>query len=300
MLAISKRLGLDEAIIERAAKHIGEESTKLEDVLVSLEENRQQSEGQKSKAQAMIRDAKIMMDKAKAAVRDADIKTKKQLEEAKVEALRILETTKEESQRVLRELREIKANASIKEAADAINRTKDALREQGEKISKTGNAEKKINTKPPKNLKEGETVKILSLDNEATVLNTPDSAGNLLVQAGIMKIKVHVSDLVRIKEDSTYKEKTSKTIFSGGKTKEAKTEIDLRGMMVDEAIMAVDKFIDDSVMASLKTITIIHGKGTGALRAGITDYLRKHRCVEGYRAGKYGEGEHGVTVVTLK
>jgi len=299
--AISKRLGLDEAIIERAAKHIGEESTKLEDVLASLEENRQQSERQKSKAQAMIRDAKIMMDKAKAAVRDADIKTKKQLEEARVEALRILETTKEESQRVLRELREIKANASVKEAADAINRTKDALREQGEKISKTGNAEKKINTKPPKNLKEGETVKILSLDNEATVLNTPDASGNLLVQAGIMKIKVHVSDLVRIKEESTYKEqKKAKTIFSGGKTKEAKTEIDLRGMMVDEAIMAVDKFIDDSVMASLKTITIIHGKGTGALRAGITDYRRKHSCVQDYRAGKNGEGEHGVTVVTLK
>lgn len=299
--AISKRLGLDEAIIERATEHISEEGAKLEDVLVSLEENRQHSERRKSKAEALMRDAKMMMDKAKKAVRDADVKTKKQLEEARLEALRILETTKEESQRVLKELREIKENASVKDAVSAANRAREALKEQSEKVSKTGATEKKINRKPPKNLKEGETVKILSLDNEATVLSTPDSSGNLSVQAGIMKIRVHISDLVRIKDESTFKEqKASKTVFAGGKTKDAKTEIDLRGMMVDEAIMAVDKFIDDSVMASLKTVTIIHGKGTGALRAGITEYLRKHRCVEGYRAGKYGEGETGVTVVTLK
>lgn len=299
--AISKRLGLDESVIERATRHIGEENVKFEDVLVSLEENRQRTEQKKSKAEALMRDAKIMMDKAKKMSRDADVKTKKQLEEARVEALRILESTKEESQRVLRELREIKETASVKEAVEAANRAKEALKEQSDKVSKMGGAEKKINRKPPKNLKMGETVKILSLDNEAVVLTAPDSSGSLMVQAGIMKIKVHISDLIRVKEENAFNEKkTAKIVFSGGKTKDAKTEIDLRGMMVDEAVMAVDKFIDDSVMASLKTITIIHGKGTGALRAGITEYLRKHRCVESYRAGKYGEGETGVTVVTLK
>ena len=150
-------------------------------------------------------------------------------------------------------------------------------------------------------MKLGETVKVLSLDNEASVLTLPDSNGNLQVQAGIMKIKVNITDLVRVKQEDNIKEQVkARVAFSGGKTKDAKTEIDLRGMMVDEAIMEVDKFIDDSVMASLKTITIIHGKGTGALRAGIVEYLRRHRSVESYRAGKYGEGEQGVTVVTLK
>lgn len=299
--AISKRLGLDDSIIERANRHITEDNAKLEDVLVRLEENRQRSEHQKSKADALMRDARAMMDKAKKAQRDADIKTKKQIEEAKIEALRIIESTKEESQKVLKELREIKNLPSVKEAQDAINKSRDSLKEQSDKVSGSGKAEKKVNRRVPKNLKEGETVKILSLDNEATVLSAPDSAGNLMVQAGIMKIKVNVKDLVRVKQENEFKEPTkSKMTYAGGKTKDAKTEIDLRGMMSDEAIMVVDKFIDDSLMASLKTITIIHGKGTGALRSAVTDYLRHHRSVESYRAGKYGEGEHGVTVVTLK
>jgi len=299
--AISKRLGLDDSIIERANAHITEDNVKMEDVLVSLEENRQRSEHQKSKAEAMMRDAKIMMDKAKKIQREADVKSKKRLEEARIEALRILETTKEESQKVLKELREIKNIQGVKEASEAAQRAKDALKAQADKVGKTTDSEKKINRKPPKNLKLGETVKVISLDNEASVLTLPDSNGNLQVQAGIMKIKVNITDLVRVKQEDNFKEQVkARVAFSGGKTKDAKTEIDLRGMMVDEAIMEVDKFIDDSVMASLKTITIIHGKGTGALRAGIVEYLRRHRSVESYRAGKYGEGEQGVTVVTLK
>ncbi len=299
--AISKRLGLDASIIEAANNHIADDNVKLEDVLTKLEKNRQRSEYQKSKADAMMRDARSMLDKAKKAQKEADIKTKKQLEEARIEALRILETAKEESQKIIKELREIKNIESVKEAIDAQNRAKDALKEQTDKVAAIGETDKKINRKPPKNLKLGETVKILSLDKEASVLTIPDSSGNLSVQAGIMKIKVNLKDLVRIKQENEYKEQKKTNMYAGmSKTKDVSTEIDLRGMLADEAVMAVDKFIDDSLLASLKTITIIHGKGTGALRSAVTEYLRHHRSVEGFRAGKYGEGEHGVTVVTLK
>lgn len=299
--AISKKLGIDDSIIEAATKHLAEDNVKLEDVLVKLEENRTRSEYQKSKADAMMRDARSMLDKAKKAEREADIKTKKQLDEARIEALRILETAKEESQKIIKELKEIKNIESVKEAIDAQNRAKDALKEQTDKIAAKGDAEKKINRKPPKNLKLGETVKILSLDKEASVLTIPDSNGNLMVLAGIMKMKVNTKDLIRIKQENEYKEqKKTSTYLSTSKTKDVKTEIDLRGMLSDEAILQVDKFIDDSLLASLKTVTIIHGKGTGALRSAITEYLRHHKSVESYRAGKYGEGEHGVTVVTLK
>lgn len=298
--AISKRLGLDDGIIKRASELLHDDSVKLEDILSKLEENRQRSEFLKSKAEAMERDASKMKRNVSRERENLDAKQKKILEEARVEALRIIDSAKEESQKVLKELRQIRSSDSFSQAQQAAQKARDTLREQEDKISKSVAAGQKRSMKPPENLRPGDDVIILSLNQEAHVLTLPDSAGNLQVQAGIMKVKVNIKDLARTKKGKEPVLKVKATGVVTGKTADAKTEIDVRGMLVDEAVMVVDKFIDNSVMASLGTVTIIHGKGTGALKAGIGEYLKRHRSVESFRPGKYGEGEHGVTVITLK
>ena len=157
--------------------------------------------------------------------------------------------------------------------------------------------------KPPKNLKEGDTVRILDMDQLATVIKKPDDKGNVRVQAGILKMNVHISNLEAV-VDTSAKEVSDRYIKSTGtytsKTKNVSTEVDVRGQTLDEAIMNVEKFIDDCYLAGISPVTIIHGKGTGVLRAGIGKMLKKHKYVKSQRMGNYGEGEAGVTVVEMK
>ena len=150
---------------------------------------------------------------------------------------------------------------------------------------------------PPKDLKPGETVELLALGTKGTIINPPDGKGEALVQAGIMKLKVHVSQMRRAPEEKK-KPKPASTVQLAGRP--ASMECDVRGMTLSEAITAVDLFLDGCVMQSLKSVQIIHGKGTGTLRSGIQQHLKKHPSVAEFRLGKYGEGEDGVTVVTLK
>ena len=219
------------------------------------------------------------------------------MEEARGEALRILESAKEEAQRVTKEIRSIRDNAALKEALQKAEEEKAALRMRQEQLAGKKTAAPKRTGKPPKNLKPGDTVRIVSLDQEATVLSAPDSSGNVQVQAGIMKIKASLSDLQL--EKATPQKQTSVVTRSSSASVHAKTEIDLRGMTLDEALIEVDRFIDQGLLANLQMLTIIHGKGTGVLRKGITDFLRQHRMVKSFRAGGLGEGDTGVTIVTL-
>jgi len=154
--------------------------------------------------------------------------------------------------------------------------------------------------RPPKNLKIGETVEVLSLNQVGTVSTLPNEKGYLTVQIGIMKVNVHISALRRVaSQDSDKSTIKAKTII-GSKSKSIKNEIDLRGKNIEEAILDIDKYLDDSYIANLKEVYLIHGKGTGALRDGIKSYLRGHKHVKSYRPGKYGEGGDGVTVVEIK
>lgn len=138
------------------------------------------------------------------------------------------------------------------------------------------------------------------MNQKGSVLSLPDDNGNVNVQIGIMKVNVHISTLRRSESaESDKSEIRTKTII-GSKSKTIKNEIDLRGKNIEEAIIEIDKYLDDSYIASLKEVYIIHGKGTGALRQGIKSYLRGHKHVKSFRAGKYGEGGDGVTVVEIK
>ena len=142
-------------------------------------------------------------------------------------------------------------------------------------------------------------MRLISLDQTATVLSPPDASGTVQLQAGIMKIKAKLSDL-QFEQHAEKPKKQASVVSRSGGSSHLKTEIDLRGQTLDEALLEVDRFIDRALLANLQTITIIHGKGTGVLRRGICYYLKTHPMVKSYRAGTLGEGDTGVTVVTFK
>ncbi|MBR5157237.1 MAG: endonuclease MutS2 [Clostridia bacterium] len=299
--AISKRLGIDVSIIQRAKELVSDESLKLEDVISGLESSRQRAEREKERAESMARAAQSMRDKAGREAEEMEQKRAKLLQEARTEAMRIIESAKEESQKIIREIRAIRDSAPIKDAMQQAEQARAALREQSEKLQDRNGGVKNQNRKPLKNVKPGDLVIIVSLDQQATVLSMPDKSGKVQVQAGIMKMKIPLTDLAADKEQTKEQNKTISTHrVASGKVKTAKTEIDVRGMMLEEALLVVDKYLDEAIMSSLHTVTIIHGKGTGVLRSGIGEYLKRHPLVSEYRAGRYGEGEMGVTVVTFK
>ncbi len=296
--AISRRLGMEEEILERAGALLNDENVQMEDVLARLEKNRQQAAKQRRQAETMRRDARDIKESLQKEQKELDISRAKIIEEARGEALRILEEAKEASQKMMKELRAIRDNAALKEALQQAEAARTELREQQEKTAGNKSQTPKRSGQPPKNLKVGDMVRIISLDQEATVLTAPDKSGNLQVQAGIMKIRTNISDLMREKE--TVKKQSSVITRSVSSSANAKTEVDVRGMSLDEALLEVDRFIDQGLLANLQTLTVIHGKGTGVLRKGITDYLRAHKMVKSFRAGGLGEGDTGVTVITLK
>ena len=300
--AISKRLGLSETVIENAKKRIADENIKLEDVIAGLEESRKRAEQDRLLAENASRDARIFKENMRREMDKLEEKKAKLMQQARSDALAIVESAKKQSQEALRELRELKSSAAYREAMAKAEKAKDALRRESEKITQGANKDKP-KVKTLKKVKLGQTVHIVSLDTDASVLTMPDKKGALFVQAGIMKIKTNLNDLTAGREQAIGNKTQGKTIsanFKASKQASASMEKDVRGLTLDEAILEVDKFLDDCYLSSLHEVTIIHGKGTGVLRAGIGDFLRRHPCVESYRAGRYGEGEMGVTVVTLK
>jgi DNA mismatch repair protein MutS2 len=151
---------------------------------------------------------------------------------------------------------------------------------------------------PPEDLKPGDTVQVVHLNTKGTVLDKPNARGEVTVQAGALRLKAQVSQLRRLKEDRPAATRTRTDVDITARA--VRRELDLRGMALDEALPEVDKFLDDAVLAALGEVSIIHGKGTGALRTGVQSHLKRHPHVDTYRLGKYGEGESGVTVVTLR
>lgn len=300
--AISKRLGLSETVIENAKKRITDDNIKLEDVIAGLEESRKRAEEDRHLAENASRDARIFKENMRRELDRLEEKKAKLMQQARADAMAIVESAKKQSQEALREFRELKNTTAYREAMEKAEKAKDALRRESEKITQ-GAGKDRPRVKTLKKVKLGETVHIVSLDTDASVLTLPDKKGALFVQAGIMKIKTNLSDLTSGKEQVQDKKMQGKTIsatFKASKQAGASMEKDVRGLTLDEAILEVDKFLDDCYLSSLHEVTIIHGKGTGVLRAGIGEFLRRHPCVDSYRAGRYGEGETGVTVVTLK
>ena len=216
---------------------------------------------------------------------------------AKEEAKRIVAETKREMEKLIVEIRSIKD--IDRSAADrAIQNARDTLRAKENAVNEKEAIAKEDNSNPPKTVRSGDTVNIVTLDQKATVLSAPDAKGDVVVQAGVMKLTVKLNDLRLIEEKKPLAASGGKVGLGAGK--QVGLELDVRGMLVDEANIVVDRYLDDAYNAGLTEVNIIHGKGTGALRSGIQAFLKRHPLVKGYRMGSYGEGDAGVTVVTLK
>ena len=303
--AISRRLGLQPAIIERAKEQISAENVRFEDVLDRLERERHQLQKQREDADRLRRTAQSEKDKAANLKDRAEDETDAILEKAREQAARILREARLVSENVFAQLDDMKKQAQTNAADQNLAAARAALRSTLGKAEKNANKREKKQVEPEsiRPLKAGDTVYLLNVGVQGTVLKPENKDGMVYVQAGIMKVNVPINEL-RLEEKK--KEKIKKTYrASAGNAAEirrsaAKSELDVRGMMVEEALIEVDRYISDCLMAHLDVVTIIHGKGTGALRTAIQQHLRHDRHVKSIRNGRYGEGDMGVTILELK
>lgn len=296
---ISRKLGLSEGLIDEAKKLLSTEDKRFEDVIANAEYHRQVAEKERKLAEQAAAETTKLRDEAEFLRREMEAKREASLRKAKDEARRILENARRESESVMRELKQMKKSAASgpdMQAAALRKRLEDGIDSLSEGLAqKTDRVDK-----PPKTLKVGDEVEILNLKTRGVVLSAPDAKGEVQLQAGIVKLKAHISQLRLVKEEPAKKQKSSFHAETGAMTRTVPMECDVRGMALDEAIPVVDQYLDEAVLASLTEVSIIHGKGTGVLRSGIQQHLRRHPHVKSFRLGVYGEGESGVTVVTLK
>ncbi|WIV11398.1 endonuclease MutS2 [Proteiniborus sp. MB09-C3] len=298
---ISKRLGLNDFIIDSARNLVSKENIEFEDVLASIERDRKETEQNREETKKLREEIEKLKSELLQKKEKADSRRDEIIREAKKEARKILREAKEESESIINEIRDISTEIE-KDKNKKLQEARDKIRKGLEKVEGdiTESIIVKKSNKPPKNLKPGENVTLLGLNQEGVVLNEPDEAGNAMVQVGIMKLNVHISTLARSGKDEKAKNKTAVKSIVKSKSSFVKNELDLRGKNLEEAMLDVDKYLDDVYIAGLKTVYIIHGKGTGILREGITQLLKGHKHVKTHRLGNYGEGGTGVTVVEIK
>lgn len=297
--AISRRLGLPEYIIEKAAERLSEENIKFEDVISNLEKSRQEAEKEKQLVEKYKRDAEVLKAELEAEKEKIQRTKQKLTENANKEAKKILEQAKREADAVIDEIKKARKLKSEQEMNRALNEAKTNINKNIKNRDKAQLVRPVVNNNIPKKLIAGNTVEILDIGQKGIVIAPPNADGMVNLQVGIMKITSHISNLRLIKDSSADKH-ISKQKSGGLRMTNIKTEIDLRGQMLEDAVFAAEKYIDEAFLGGLVTVTIIHGKGTGVLRKGIHDMLKVNPCVKSYRLGVYGEGETGVTIVELK
>ena len=306
--AISRRLGLPDYIIQKAADRIDAENVRFEDVLSQLDIQRQAMEKEKEKAAQLRREmesAKAEADQYRARIEE---ERRKATEKAQAEARAIIDEARDTADRVFKELNEMRRRQEkAREWVDDNDQRADLRRRLNEAEDALGGRAEELPPPPPtRDAVVGDTVELLKMGTQAEV-TAINKDGTLQLQAGILKVKAR-QDEVRVLEDATARKKQSAkdksrhaaTVKHEFRAAAAKAELDIRGQMVDDAIGEVDLFLDNALMGKLETVTIIHGKGTGALRKAVREHLKRSRYVKQFRPGAYGEGEDGVTVVTLR
>ena len=299
---ISRKLGLKNYIIDRAKEFINTDNIELEDVLQNVEKYRIKAEQERAEAEQLKKEIEEIKAEYDRKLEKLTISREKMMEKARSEAFSITRQAKEEADNILRELRSMEMEMASKEK----NRKIEALRK--ELADSMGNLQPsvksmivpKVSNKEIKDLKPGDEVKVITLNQDGSVVSVDKKKKEAVVQIGIMKMTLPFKALQIAPKDkkSTVTKSTRKIISS--KSGSVKSEVDLRGMNLEEAIMEVDKYLDDACVAGLETVTIIHGVGTGVLKKGLQDVLKKNRHVKSQRPGQYGEGGMGVTIVEIK
>ena len=299
--AISKRLGLDSDVVERAQTLVSSESRQFEDVVEKLEKQRQSLEKQVENANRLTAKANTEKQKAENELKRAKADAEREIERAREEAQRIISRTRAQADALVEEIEKARKEKEL--SAD----TRSKLRREINTMEAYADPVKLKNTpdeeyKLPRPLKVGDEVLIFDIDKNATVLAPPNKDGKVLVQAGIIKTRVDIKNLRLLKsklKPNVPKFASTRNVPSRMDVR-PETEVDVRGQTAIDAINIVDKAIDNAILSGVGKLTIIHGKGTGVLRREINQHLRRHKAIKSQRLGTFGEGEDGVTIVELK
>ena len=298
--AISLRLGMDPEIVEHARELVSSENTRFEDVVQSLETSRQRLEEERKEAQRQRLEAEEASRAAKERKDAIDAQADREMEEARRRASELIARTRGQIDAMLNEMEELKKQKNKALTAEQKAKLKSGLRALENEADPVRKKDEEAYVLP-RPLKKGDPVLIYDIDKKGTVLQPPDKDGKTaLVQAGIIQTRVPVSNLRLLNEKPVKKPQGSVTRSVNRANVRAAMELDVRGQTSDEALMNVDQFIDSAVLAGINMLTIIHGKGTGALRAAVQQHLKRHPNVKSFRLGTFGEGEAGVTIVELK
>ena len=300
--AISSKLGLPDYIIEDAKTRLTEHDISFEDLLGDLENSRRTIEKERDEIQNYKREVERLKTQTRQKQEKLEEQRERILREANEKANAILRDAKEMADETMKNFRKFgKEGISAAEMEKERERLRQKIKETSAKSTLTPQKPKK--TYKPSDFKLGESVKVLSMNLTGTISSLPDSRGNVTVQMGILRSQVNISDLEIIEEQNPYAPKNMRRT-GGGKIKMSKSlsvnpEINLLGKTVDEAVAELDKYLDDALLSHLNSVRVVHGKGTGALRKGIHEYLRRQKHVKSYHLAEFGEGDAGVTIVNL-
>ena len=308
--AISERLGMRKEVVDRARELVDDSNIRFEDVVDKLELSRLNMEKERENAEAISRDADSALQEAKRIRDEALAQRDKELENAKSQALRITEQARREANALLMELEKLrKERDKTKDAAELARRARRAVRKGVDAMDAASDPVVSLYDPDepyelPRPLQVGDNVLIASLGKQAKVLSLPDRNNNVEVMAGTAKMRVKLPELRLVTEQPKQEKKGGRRVPGTTGERElnlaAETRLDLRGMMVDDCLIELDRFIDHALRSGVSDFTVVHGKGTGALRSAVRQYLKKSPYVKTSRPGLYGEGEDGVTIVTLK
>ena len=308
--AITERLGMDQALVDTARSLVSGEDRRLEDVVTQLDARRQELEEQLVGAESARQRAERAARESEEKLEDIRTRREKEIESGRQEARRIVEKARMEAQRLMDELDDLRRQ---KESAEFADKTRQAKSQLKSRLNRLEDAVDPVTQQRqeeyvlPRPVQAGDTVQLMDMGLKAVVLKAADAQNMVEVQAGAIRTRTPLSNL-RLYESKRAEKKGRTVPVSGARSvglasrmeRQVHTDLDLRGMAVEEALLEVDRFLDNAVLCGLERVTVIHGKGTGALRAAVHAHLKGHRQVKGFRLGVYGEGETGVTVVELK
>ena len=308
---ISKKLGLDEGIIDYAKSLLGTDDIEFERIISALEEDRTVAEADRDKAAALKQKLHLREEELVRRQDNAEEKRKKMIEKARQEAFDIVTEAREFADSVRQELKELQQEARENAASSQLQETagrrqqviRRRLREKSDQYREVFQPASNARPASRDELAVGDRINLVTMDQKGHVVSLPDDKDNLFVQIGNMKLKVSLKDITKIDSHGVQTSFQGKSSYSGIYTKKTlhiETSINVVGKVLDDAVMEVDKYLDDAYMAGLPQVTVIHGRGTGILKRGLHQLFRKHSHVESFRSGEFHEGGDGVTIVELK
>jgi DNA mismatch repair protein MutS2 len=305
--AISRKLGISEDVIEAAGNRISSDDKRFEKVIEELEHRRIEAERERDEAIRERREFEAYRNEEQKKLQKRLDVAERELEKSQEKAVQILESAKITSEYVMQQLEEIKKQKESERFAESLEEGRRGIRKRLREAGDAVNPVREVEDHDyvlPRALRKGDTVLIVNLNQKGTLADAPDKSGNVTVRTGLLNTRTNVKNLKLIEEATMVTTADHKRVaaskYQAAVNSSFTASLDLRGQLGDDAWFMTDKYLDEAVMANVKTVTLIHGKGTGALRKALQTRLKSDSRVKSFRGGIYGEGDSGVTVVELK